>query len=220
VVGEQNYQPALRRQAGGRGQEGTVKKYATACLELEPENPYDSNAVRVDIGGQTVGYLPRGETSNYLELLKTIESTGGRATCRARFRGGWDRGAHDQGSIGVTLDISRPPALWRADETYLPADKSISLVGEAAHQEHLSSLAGSLADGIAVAELREVVGPKGNRIAAFVEGGEVGNLSAASFKAYQTALEELLNAGLSATCVARVVSGPKGYEVVLMLPET
>lgn len=220
VVGEQNYQAALKRLSGGRDTEGTLNKYATACLVREPENSYDSNAVRVDIGGNTVGYLPRNETMNFHELLKGIESSGGQATCRARFLGGWYRGADDQGSIGVTLDLSRPPALWRPDEIYLPADKSISLVGERAHQAHLSAIVGQLSDGVTVGELREIVESKGNRISAFVQGVEVGHLSAASLKAYQPSLQELHAAGVRATCVARITSGPKGYEVVLMLPET
>ena len=54
IVGEQNYQAALKIVAGGRGDQGTRIRYAIACLVREPNNPQDGDAVRIDIGGRAV----------------------------------------------------------------------------------------------------------------------------------------------------------------------
>ena len=40
-----------------------------AELVAEPDNPHDANAIRVDIFGETVGYIPRGDTARVRELL-------------------------------------------------------------------------------------------------------------------------------------------------------
>ena len=55
VAGESHYQEALRSIAGT----GDVRHEAEAHLIPEPENEYDPNAVRVEIDGHKVGYLPR-----------------------------------------------------------------------------------------------------------------------------------------------------------------
>jgi hypothetical protein len=58
VVGEARYQPALDALAFAYA---AIKapQPLTAQLVREPGNPYDSNAVRVDIASRPVGYLPR-----------------------------------------------------------------------------------------------------------------------------------------------------------------
>lgn len=58
IVGESHYQAALERVAGPRSDDGVNHKCA-ATLFLEPDNPHDRNAVRVEIGRATVGYLAR-----------------------------------------------------------------------------------------------------------------------------------------------------------------
>ena len=57
VVGESHYQPALQHITGGRDCHGDFTKAVavSAVLVPEPTNPYDRNAVRVDIDRMTVG---------------------------------------------------------------------------------------------------------------------------------------------------------------------
>lgn len=55
VVGESNYQEALRDAVGP----GEVRQKVHAVLRLEPTNRFDANAVRVEVNGLVVGYLPR-----------------------------------------------------------------------------------------------------------------------------------------------------------------
>ncbi|WP_213948495.1 HIRAN domain-containing protein [Luteibacter sp. dw_328] len=60
VVGESNYQPALRAiKTSGE------KPFHRARLVPEDTNPYDDQAVRVDVAGHTIGYLPRADARRW-----------------------------------------------------------------------------------------------------------------------------------------------------------
>ena len=104
IVGESNYQSALERICGGRDEE-SARKQVKALLVLENENPHDSNAVRVDIDGETVGYLSRREAKQYRVRLKEAGYPELRGRCDAIIVGGWDRGRGDRGHFGVKLDL-------------------------------------------------------------------------------------------------------------------
>jgi hypothetical protein len=104
VVGESNYQKALERICGGRSRDG-AEKHVTATLVLEDSNPYDENAVRIDIAGSTVGYLSRHDAKSYRGRLKQMGEGSLTQECRALIRGGWDRGRNDRGNFGVRLDL-------------------------------------------------------------------------------------------------------------------
>jgi hypothetical protein len=55
-----------------------------AWLVPEPENPHDSNAVRVDIAGAKAGYIAREEAGEWQAVIKYVEqSTGSKVACRA-----------------------------------------------------------------------------------------------------------------------------------------
>src|SRR4030095_3996548 len=101
VVGESHYQETLEAICGPRSDEGEDRRLE-AQLVLENDNPHDSMAVRVDIQGQTVGYLSREHARQY----RRQRERAGYASCNARIRGGWDRGEGDQGHYGVFLDLS------------------------------------------------------------------------------------------------------------------
>lgn len=60
VVGESHYQPALRKLKASK-----TEPFFSAQLIPEDANPYDRNAVRVDIDGQTVGYLPKEDAREW-----------------------------------------------------------------------------------------------------------------------------------------------------------
>lgn len=69
-------------------------------VELEPNNRYDKNAVRVDAGQATIGYIPREEAEGFGAELGIY---GGRAKCTAKLY--W---SPDDGLSSVRLDIVRP----------------------------------------------------------------------------------------------------------------
>lgn len=112
VVGESHYQEALERAAGGRTEDGPARVDQIAGLALEPTNPYDPNAVVVQIGGATVGYLNRSDAVAYKPVFEEVVRMGYPAIgCHASLIGGWDRGAGDRGSIGVVLHVGSPREL-------------------------------------------------------------------------------------------------------------
>ncbi len=72
-------------------------------VEVEPDNKFDKNAVRVEAGQTTVGYVPREQA---LEFGNELLEFGGRATCTARLY--W---SPDDGKSSITLDVIRPLAV-------------------------------------------------------------------------------------------------------------
>lgn len=99
IVGESNYQAALKAIAGPKQEDG-VEHFCVAELILEDSNPHDSKAVRVDIDGRTVGYLSRDLARQYRKQISV-----GTMTAPAVIVGGWNRGGDDSGHYGVKLDL-------------------------------------------------------------------------------------------------------------------
>lgn len=104
VVGESHYQDAISRAVGGITEEG-ADAIVDAEVILENENPHDPNAVKVAIGGRTVGYLERDFAPEFRRQIQAKAPGHTRFPCKARVRGGWDRGPNDRGQFGVRLDI-------------------------------------------------------------------------------------------------------------------
>lgn len=80
VVGESNYQDALAATVDQHG------RAVMAQLVAEPSNKYDRRAIRVDVGGRTVGYVPRDTTDVWHPVLASLN--GQPATARAIVNGG------------------------------------------------------------------------------------------------------------------------------------
>ena len=107
IVGESNYQDALKNSRDG------VKAYAgsayiTAVLAREPDNPYDSGAVKVMNGHlETVGCLSRKLAAKYGPAIGLWEADGYHVRCQAKLSGGEDRRQH----IGAWLDLDTSEAI-------------------------------------------------------------------------------------------------------------
>jgi len=109
IVGESRYQKELENICGGRRKDG-AEHITEAVLIAEDENPADRNAIRVDVRGRTVGYLSRQDAFLYRERVRVGSLTSCAIQCRAKVRGGWDRGGENRGHFGVWLDADfRPP---------------------------------------------------------------------------------------------------------------
>lgn len=101
VHGEAHYQPALRAAASGQtcwDHDNPIR--VQAVLVPEPTNPFDSNAVRVDVLGQAVGYLPADIVADYQAVLSALATRGKYGWCEGRILGG---GEHYYG-IHLALD--------------------------------------------------------------------------------------------------------------------
>jgi very-short-patch-repair endonuclease len=82
VAGESFYRAGLERIAAA----GDPYRDLTAQFRPEPENPYDRNAVRVEIEGEMVGHLPRDLAALVSGSLSELSKTGP-VTSRAELRG-------------------------------------------------------------------------------------------------------------------------------------
>lgn len=99
VVGENRYQRNLTKIAGGKKVE-SARKIVDVIVIPEPNNPFDKNAVRIDINELPVGYLSKNDALRYRERFGQQG-----ARCHGVIVGGWDRGNGDTGSFGVRLDL-------------------------------------------------------------------------------------------------------------------
>ena len=108
VVGEASYQPVFEAICGGKCESG-YDLAVVAALVPEPTNPYDKNAVMVQVNGASVGYLSRADAIAYGPVV----AKAGRHSAvlaHARIVGGWKRGKRDEGHFGIWLDLAPPNA--------------------------------------------------------------------------------------------------------------
>jgi hypothetical protein len=103
IVGESNYQPALEQVAGPKTEKGVDHK-CVVTLVCERGNKFDKNAVRVEIEGNTVGYLSRNDAEIFRDMLDEEDSRGVKVKAPARITGGWKR-ADSEGHYGIVLDL-------------------------------------------------------------------------------------------------------------------
>ncbi len=103
IVGEASYQVALEALAGKKTREGK-ELHCTAMVSREPENSHDPNAVKVEIGGKTVGYFSWADAKDYSGQLQSIG--GGTCDVAAMIVGGF-KSKTKEGNFGVKLDITR-----------------------------------------------------------------------------------------------------------------
>jgi hypothetical protein len=106
VVGASRRQDALAaivEQQGRSGRTVTVD----ARLVLEDSNPHDSNAVRVEIEGELVGYLSRDNARRYRADLAAAGTPSATVRCKARIVGGFETATGERAHFGVRLDL--PP---------------------------------------------------------------------------------------------------------------
>ena len=104
VVGESDYQGHLKSICGGCLKQGSLK-ITIAELHYEDKNPCDSEAIRVEVNGKTVGYLPIEDARLY---RKKIEKTGYEeitVSCNAIIFSEKKVGLFNKTVIGIWLDL-------------------------------------------------------------------------------------------------------------------
>jgi len=107
VVGESHYQAELMRVGGGKTESGPVRPRVIAELVREPRNRHDRNAVAVQVGGSTVGYIAREDAPRVGHVVDHMWNHGYPATVAATIIGGWDRGGGNVGSFGIRRSGTR-----------------------------------------------------------------------------------------------------------------
>lgn len=104
VVGESNYQNAIRSIAGDHGDNSPVGQYV-AKLIPENNNKYDNLAVRVDLNDSTVGYLSKEDARSFRRRLNAKKLGEKVTTCDAEITGGYLMQDGKKAAYGVCLDL-------------------------------------------------------------------------------------------------------------------
>lgn len=105
VVGEAHYQNNFEAICGPRTT-GGENRLVEARLVLEPDNQFDGNAVRVEVSGLHVGYLPRPEAKDYTTIIKGLNiPLNAIILIDGNIRGGWKKQNGDLGHYGIWLDF-------------------------------------------------------------------------------------------------------------------
>lgn len=223
VVGESNYQPALEWAGWGRTPDGCRMPLVMAELVREPRNPHDRNAVRVDVGGHTVGYVPRDIAPQLHPIIDHLWSNGFPATCRATLTGGWDRGWQGAGTIGIVLDVRHPATTFDPSTMpSLPGGKRVSVTREEHYADHLSTLLQRRPEVDVLGQLRVVErDPHAKTAAPTIEvwagGGTIGYLTAKMSARYVPFLAAAQRGGLPTTSRTLIQQGTK-VEAWVRLP--
>ena len=227
ATGEARHQDTLAQIAGPPAAIGRWHEQA-AVLIPEDGNPYDDWAVRVEIAGRHVGYLPGSDAPRHRRLINRTIAAHGWATCPAVINGGWiDTGTGGTGHYGVRLywhyDLPAtqlPPA--GPDESRVPYDPNvefdrISVTGEEHHQDTLGSLIGGVWPGdhpLVVAQLDLGEDTKGRpTVVVSIAGHPVGSLTQKMTARFQPAVEAARHQGRRLTTAATLQpSTRKGRE--------
>ena len=218
VVGEASHVDALEAVAGGRTWAGPRHRLVSATLERERDNPRDHDAVRVVVGGETVGYLPREDAPRFHGLLADLAAQGRGAIVRARLTGGWDRGPHGRGALGVELDIDPELVPLRSGTPFLPDEIAVDVVGEEEHQGPLELLVEQAPGRIHVAALAEANHDTGRRVQVELNGVVIGTLGSTPSARYLPVVRTVTANGFPTTCGAVVARGARKQECRVLLP--
>lgn len=138
AVGTSYYSDSFQRLTGGARDDG-FRAGCTASLIPEPDNPYDSEAIAIRIGGLAVGHLSRDDARDYRSMIDTAIDLHGVASVSAAIVGGWRRG-DEVGDFGVELRFSdRPDRAADAgpDEIRLRGSGTVSVSNEEDYQPAL-----------------------------------------------------------------------------------
>jgi hypothetical protein len=105
VADSSDYQEVLTKLTGGRSQSGAMTA-VIALLSREPDHPHDKNAVRIDVGDETVGYVQKVDAKQIQPLMQKMEKAGQPAWVRAWIVGGWE---DDRGDNNYRIRIDSLP---------------------------------------------------------------------------------------------------------------
>jgi hypothetical protein len=115
VVGESHYQDALASYYRKHGGNGSNLKVPEITLRTDDRNAFDQNAIRVELAGKTVGFLPKDKAIEFRDALAGSPALELGATCQAKITGGFEldspEGGRRHAHFGIALNIRWPPQI-------------------------------------------------------------------------------------------------------------
>lgn len=188
-------------------------RLVTAQLVREPTNQYDRNAVRVEVGGHHVGYLPRELAPGAHALIDSLHRAERPATCRAEITGG----VGSKSFLGITLHVANPWGTFDGGTPFLDGSRchSITVTKEERYQAELEPCLADCGDRPVACEL--CMGDDGIVDVAF-DGVTVGHLTPRMTERHGVTVAAVQEAGLLPSCWARLHRNEKGViQVTLSL---
>ncbi len=110
IVGDGRYQAVLAS-VGNVAKRTVRRRDVVSVLVPEPENRYDSNAVRVEVFGRLVGYVRQPMATEMAPILLRLRNEGLGAACQAEIIGGERERAEDRLALAIELRLIHP-ARW------------------------------------------------------------------------------------------------------------
>jgi len=110
IVGESYRQEALAGIAGPKEPDGKLERVGVS-LRCDPQNPYDANAIRVEVMGQHVAFVSRSQAAVLAPAITT--TCRGVLEARGMIVGGWlDRsgGVVSEGHYGIRVWLTQRDA--------------------------------------------------------------------------------------------------------------
>lgn len=89
LVGTSKFQSEITRHAGHLGEYGARKTVRIQLVE-EENNSHDPNAVRAEIAGRTVAFLPAEKAEEYRSQLRAAGFSGKKSEASAKIIGGFE----------------------------------------------------------------------------------------------------------------------------------
>lgn len=236
VAGEFYHQAEIRSLLPPTLGDGSVEVEATAHLVPEPGNKFDRHAVRVEVQGRVVGYLPKEVAPAYGPVLGALIERGfaPATACRiwAYERDEWkgaDRLGHDiyervlSAQVSVVLDAPHRIVPMNLEPTRshktLPHGGALQVRGEEKHLDVLAPWIERDGEGWIYAELRVIEVKTGKSSKAVVEiildGDVIGELTPAMSAHFAPAVEHCASQGSSVVAKVLLKGNAMKVEAVL-----
>lgn len=217
VVGESNYLKSIKAAVNGR--QGETNLWVT--LEREPSNRFDENAVRVAVNGNTVGYVPRSETSDLQLLLKAADAAGlaVEAWGRVYYSGDVGSVSYDAGDVALAWPMTAHPGDEAAAVWPIGRKLKVSL-DESAKSVVQGWISRAYCPGRAAAYLQVQLPEDEGRVTASFDGITIGSLSPSASSKMAEVIKIASAGGRSTYVLGEVVGNALVAEVKILVKPT
>lgn len=214
VAGVQHYKREVQQALGAKAQSHFSEDLKCQLIP-EVDNPYDRNAISVRVRNAIIGYIPAEVAEALSPVLQRLIVSRYIPTTECRLSwlppnespdsGGYVRAAVTLPEPHLLLPINDPPA----NSTLLPPGRSAQVVGEEDHFDLLFDYVPKEGEAQLYLELRlgtKVLknGTQRSSVYVYLNGEQVGELSAATGKKFEPTLQHLDDVGKRAVVLGTI----------------
>lgn len=218
IVGESFHTKAISKVVKGKAGE----HWKTATLVRDPKNRYDANAVRVDIGGRTVGHIAREEAVAYHSLLAAAERVGCTVEVDCRV---WFSTDYGEPRASVRLDMVEPQFAWPVNPVantdsvgIWPEGRRLKVSPGPEHSAATSRLLTSAYEAGGCCAYVELAAPaEGTKLVARFDGADLGSLSPAASKKMRPVVEAANRGGRTVLALVEAKGNSLAVDIKLLV---